>query len=348
MKIDHIHFVVEDAERTGRWLTDTLGWRWIGGADPTDTVLQILEHRGSRFILSSPRSDASPLGRHLRSHGPGVVDVALAVENIDAVLQRIQRFSGMTEGSGEAPISFSPPGDGASPEACSWIPGWGSVGHTLVQRRPEDLVQLGTGIDHIVLNVKAGDLDPAVLFYRHLLAIEPCQNFGISTDRSSMRSTVLGSSDEHLYFNINEPCSSNSQIQEFILSNRGAGIQHIALRSDPLIPTMAAHRKCGLRVLPVSADYYRRLQRRLQNSAAAPILRQHEWNGICSQNILIDWQPEDPAALLLQTFSVPPFVGSQFFFEFIERRRDAKGFGQNNFQELYEAVEQELLDPCAP
>jgi 4-hydroxyphenylpyruvate dioxygenase len=47
--------------------------------------------------------------------------------------------------------------------------------------------------------------------------------------------------------------------------------------------------------------------------------------------------------MLLQIFSLPILPDSLFFFEFIERRgKEAQGFGERNFQALYEAVEADL------
>jgi 4-hydroxyphenylpyruvate dioxygenase len=67
-----------------------------------------------------------------------------------------------------------------------------------------------------------------------------------------------------------------------------------------------------------------------------------EWQQIVDHKILIDWNPDIPRSLLLQIFSLPIFPNSLFFFEFIERRQDVKGFGERNFLALYEAIEAEL------
>jgi len=50
-------------------------------------------------------------------------------------------------------------------------------------------------------------------------------------------------------FNINEPTSTNSQIQEFLDTNNGSGIQHIALRSTNLVKTVSQMRQWGLSFL---------------------------------------------------------------------------------------------------
>lgn len=342
MKIDHIHFIVEDAKQTCRWLIKTMGWRAIGSAVLPDRILEILEYRGSRFIFSSPRSGTGPLARHLMAHGQGVVDVALEVEDPESLHRRLcqQHVPCLQVPPLPAPeICFV---NRPSPVVRTWIQGWGSLGHTLVRREGPTSSMAAAGIDHIVLNVNCGERDRAVAFYRQLLALEPRQNFGIATERSSMKSTVLHSGDGHLYFNINEPSSANSQIQQFIDANGGAGIQHIALRGDPLIPTVAGLVSRGLAMLKISGRYYTLLGQRLQR-LPSPRLSKEEWEGIRHHNILIDWMPESPDAWLLQTFSQPPFTGSLFFFEFIERWGGAGGFGENNFQELYEAVETEML-----
>lgn len=342
MKIDHIHFLVEDANETRRWLIRTMGWHSISSAVLPDRRLEILDYRGTRFIFSSPRCGSSPLARHLAAHGQGVVDVSIEVECLEPLLHRLRPM----------PVPYRQVHPLQAPEICfmnrpaprsrTWIQGWGTVGHTLVQREATTPFLAGGGIDHIVLNVKAGELDAAVAFYRQLLAVEPRQNFGITTDRSAMKSTVLSNGADHLYFNINEPSSSNSQIQQFIDANGGPGIQHIALRSDPLIPTVARLNARGLAMLTIPERYYNLLGQRLMRSPS-PKLTLEERQAIQHYNILMDWTSEIPEAWLLQTFSLPPFRGSLFFFEFIERRAGADGFGQNNFQELYEAVEGELL-----
>ncbi|MDB9380498.1 4-hydroxyphenylpyruvate dioxygenase, partial [Nodularia sphaerocarpa CS-585A2] len=48
-------------------------------------------------------------------------------------------------------------------------------------------------------------------------------------------------------------------------------------------------------------------------------------------------------AVLLQIFTQPIFGQPTFFFEFIERRDQAKGFGEGNFRALFEAIETEQI-----
>ncbi|MHC5830685.1 MAG: VOC family protein, partial [Nostoc sp.] len=88
-----------------------------------------------------------------------------------------------------------------------------------------------TAIDHVVLNVAVGELERAVAWYENILDFQPQQAFKIKTDRSGLHSQVMVSRNGSVQLPINEPASSNSQIQEFLDVNRGPGIQHIALRT---------------------------------------------------------------------------------------------------------------------
>ena len=47
--------------------------------------------------------------------------------------------------------------------------------------------------------------------------------------------------------------------------------------------------------------------------------------------------------MLLQTFTKPIFTQPTFFFEIIERRSQATGFGEGNFRALFEAIEREQM-----
>jgi 4-hydroxyphenylpyruvate dioxygenase len=45
----------------------------------------------------------------------------------------------------------------------------------------------------------------------------------------------------------------------------------------------------------------------------------------------------------MQIFTQPIFSQPTFFFEIIQRRNLAQGFGEGNFQALFEAIEQEQI-----
>lgn len=198
---------------------------------------------------------------------------------------------------------------------------------------------LFTGIDHIVLNVAVGELEPALSWYEGVLGFQRQQTYIIETDYSGLRSQVMVHPDSGVQFPINEPTSKNSQIQEFLNLNSGAGIQHIALQTPQIVKTIAHLRQRGLSFLPIPGTYYTHLRLNHHNIP----LSAAELAEIATQQVLVDWQQKSDNALLLQTFTQPIFEQPTFFFELIERRLKAQGFGEGNFRALFEAIEREQI-----
>ncbi|MEM9009140.1 MAG: hypothetical protein AAGE59_37250, partial [Cyanobacteria bacterium P01_F01_bin.86] len=77
--------------------------------------------------------------------------------------------------------------------------------------------------------------------------------------------------------------------------------------------------------------------------------RAGDWDAIAQQQILVDWPADEPQTRLLQTFTQPVFERPTFFWELIERQakstrtglKRVEGFGEGNFQALFEAIERE-------
>lgn len=355
MQFDYIHFYVTNAKASRDWFVEKLGFQAQGCATNSDTHTEIVRQGSVYFLLSSPRTDASPVAEYLHQHPPGVVDVAFQVEDIESAAERMQ-----AEG-----VKIVQPIRKYSVDnsLLKWftIVGWGGLHHTLVERQghphwkllpsvpfPIPRSQVSSqisGIDHAVLNVNYGDLQAAVNWYKRVLLFQPQQAFDIQTKRSGLHSQVLVDSDKNLQFPINEPTSENSQIQEFIDVNRGAGIQHIALKTQDIIQAVGRLRRRGLPFISVSPVYYRQLQKQLDRQQLSPA----EWRRIQEYEILLDLSGSK--AMLLQIFTRPIFREPTFFFELIERRTnwvngqlvEAEGFGEGNFQALFEAMEQEQI-----
>lgn len=203
-----------------------------------------------------------------------------------------------------------------------------------------------SAIDHVVLNVPAGELEPAANWYAQAFGLEKQQQFSIQTEQSALHSQVLRHPNGNVQFPINEPASPHSQIQEFLDAYGGAGIQHIALRTERIQEAIAHMHSQGVAFLDVPTTYYEQLRDRPEFS---PDLA--DWEAIARLKILVDWPTPIPDALLLQTFTQPLFEQPTFFFEIIQRQsyqtpqgqKPVQGFGEGNFQALFEAVEREQM-----
>ena len=366
MKIDRVHFYVEDARAWRNWFIYKLGFQAVANSSTSHTYTEVIKHGPIYFVLSSPLTPLSPVAQFLHQHPPGVADVTFCVEDVEAVMQQAIAYG----------VEVLQPVQHQQDYKWARIAAWGSLSHTLVERQDElglgdkeGKVDLGTrehddtkdspflrvslspflppvlpatptftGIDHIVLNVAAGDLERAVAWYENVLGFRSQQTFKIQTDRSALHSQVMVSHNSCVQFPINQPASPTSQIQEFLNANQGPGIQHIALQTPNILQAIASLRSSDVSFLCVPTSYYAQLEKRqgLPLSVA-------ELEKIAQEQILVDWQGSHSDALLLQTFTQPIFAQPTFFFEIIERRFQAAGFGEGNFRALFEAIEREQI-----
>jgi 4-hydroxyphenylpyruvate dioxygenase len=334
MEIAHVHFYVENATVWRNWFVNYLGFTAeASGTSSSHTYTEIVQSGAICFFLSSPLLPTSPVAEFLRQHPPGVADIALTVPNVEAAIAR----AAANKATILEPMQQYPG------YKCGKIAAWGGMTHTLIEKDAAEQLHshhrpIFTAIDHIVLNVAVGELERAVTWYKNILDLQPQQTFKIKTDRSALSSQVMVSHNGSVQLPINEPASKNSQIQEFLNVNRGPGIQHIALRTSNLVNAIAKLRSLGLSLLSVPQTYYSQLKKRPEFP-----LSSLELEAIAQQQILVDWQANTHKALLLQIFTQPIFGQPTFFFEFIERRLQAQGFGEGNFRALFEAIESEQI-----
>ena len=345
MKIERVHFYTRNAAKTRDWLVDRIGFKAISRNSNRHTCTEVVALNSACFVLSSPLNSNSPVASYLDCHPSGVADVAFRVENLQRIIDRAQDLGRVSE-----PITTYHSDHGKFKLAK--IAGWNGLQHTLIEviagefsycLEDLDLQTIAnhldrsdfnshiTTIDHIVLNVGADKLKPAVKLYQQLFGLQVQQSFNIQTEQSGLLSQALIDRDRNLQFNINEPTSANSQIQDFLDRNQGSGIQHLALRSQNLIAdlTQMQHQ---LDFLSVPDTYYAQLKPTVCLSTA-------ELAEIAKLQILVDCGLDNDRSLLMQIFTKPIFEQPTFFLEFIERRQEAQGFGQGNFKALFQAIE---------
>ncbi|WP_017716883.1 4-hydroxyphenylpyruvate dioxygenase [Kamptonema formosum] len=363
MEIDLVHFCVEDATACRDWFASQMGFQAIAGAASNHTRTEIVKSGPVCFVLSSPLTPASPAHRFLARHPAGVADVAFRVADIESV---------MAKAAGAGAKILQPVRQQQTPGGrLKWgkIAGWGDLSHTIIERTgitpllppatdfpfpnlpflkegsegsvegvPVTNDSPFTGTDHAVLNVAAGELEQAVTWYEKTLGFQRLQRFDIQTKRSGLSSLVMAHPSGGAQMPVNEPASANSQIQEFLDVNRGPGVQHIALRTGNIVRLLDLLRRWGVSFIEVPPTYYTQLQQRHRGQLPAALCQEIE-----RAQVLVDWQEQAPDALLLQTFTQPIFGQPTFFFELIERRSGARGFGEGNFRALFEAIESEQL-----
>ena len=202
-----------------------------------------------------------------------------------------------------------------------------------VPRRPE-----GVGlnvIDHLTHNVYRGRIDHWASFYERLFNFREIRHFDIKGQQTGLTSRAMTAPDDLIRIPLNEEAGGNGQIEEFLMQYNGEGIQHIAFACDDLFDTWDALRARGVPFMTPPPDtYYDMLEERLPGHGE-PV------SELKQRGILLDGSTEDgEPRLLLQIFS-ETLIGPMFF-EFIQRKRD-EGFGEGNFQALFESMERDQL-----
>ena len=189
-------------------------------------------------------------------------------------------------------------------------------------------------IDHLTHNVPVGKMDHWCEFYSTLFHFTERRYFNIKGLKTGLISKVMKSPCDSISIPINEPSSDEggkkSQIQEYLDEYNGAGIQHIALLTKEMIPTIENLRQKGIEFLDIPSSYYEVLKMRL------PIIKE-DVKDLENNQILADG---DSIAYLLQIFTEN--VIGPIFFEVIERHGH-EGFGEGNFQALFDAIERDQI-----
>jgi 4-hydroxyphenylpyruvate dioxygenase len=200
-------------------------------------------------------------------------------------------------------------------------------------------------VDHLVGNVELGRMNHWVKWYEDVLEFTMFKHFDdkdIATDYSALMSKVMASGNNLIKMPINEPApgKKKSQVQEYLdWHSNTPGVQHLALRTDDELHSIAALRARGVDFLTLPDAYYEKVWDRVNT-----MLTQHGHQAVREDHaavhklgILVD---ADDEGYLLQLFTKPLQDRPTLFFEII-CRRGSQSFGKGNFKALFEALEHE-------
>ena len=192
-------------------------------------------------------------------------------------------------------------------------------------------------IDHLTHNVYRGRMEHWANYYEKLFNFREIRHFDIRGKETGLISRAMTAPDNKIRIPLNEEAGGggSGQIEEFLMQYNGEGIQHIAFACDDLRTCLDRLKKRGVPLMTPPPDtYYEMLEERLPGHGE-PV------EELKKRGILLDGSTEDgEPKLLLQIFSAA-LIGP-IFFEFIERKRD-EGFGEGNFQALFESMERDQM-----
>jgi 4-hydroxyphenylpyruvate dioxygenase len=351
---DYVEFYVGSAKMWAYWHAKALGMTITGYLGPEtankDKASFYLEKGNYKLVITSAlKPTAYDVTSFVSNHGDGVKRWSLKVKDVNTAFEQSLQNGAIPE---RGPKKFEDE-NGWLEEAAIKLyddaeivfinrenyngifkPGFGNPIQNINISSEETGLQ---AVDHIVGNVRTNEMNLWANYLNKSLNFETFIDFGpgdISTKYSALLSKVVRSKEGASVKNpINEPYEGikKSQIEEYIEVYNGSGIQHIAIATPDIIKTIAAMRANGVEFLTVPDTYYDSLKERgLEVTENIDELKKF--------GILCDTEGK---GYLLQLFTKPIGDRASFFYEIIQRRKGAQGFGQGNFQALFESIERD-------
>ena len=347
---DHVEFYCGNAKQTAHFYRSAFGFKLVAYCGPEtgvrDRSTYVLQQDKIRLLLTTGLHPDHPVCEHVKTHGDGVRDIALWVDDAESAYRETTTRG--ARGIMEPAVFHDEFGDVKK----SAIAIYGDTIHSFVERKnyrgvfmpgykaieSEDKVARPVGlkyIDHMVGNVGWGQMNTWVKFYEDVMGFKMFKHFDdkdISTEYSALMSKVMSNGNERIKFPINEPAVGRrkSQIEEYLDFYHGPGVQHIAMATDNIIETVSRLKDQGVDFLRVPTTYYDDLVERI-GQIDEPI------DELAKLGILVD---RDDEGYMLQLFSKPVEDRPTLFYEIIQRK-GSRSFGKGNFKALFEAIERE-------
>ncbi|GHJ45318.1 4-hydroxyphenylpyruvate dioxygenase [Catellatospora sp. TT07R-123] len=346
--IDHLEFYVGDARQTAYYLCTAFGFRICGQGGPQTGLVDqrslLLQHGDIRIVLTSGLVPDHPATQYVGRHGDGVAIVAFETDDAAGLYAEVV---GRGAAALTAPAEYA---DADTRVVTASVSGFGDVTHRLVERHGAswefmpgaiemtmaeqsfdgDLLKV---IDHLAVCVPAGDLSATSRFYQDVFGFAEIFEEYIEVGGQGMDSKVVQSPSRQVTFTLIEPDLTRrpGQIDDFLSWHAGAGVQHVAFRTDDIVTAVRTFGERGVGFLSTPGAYFDALEQRL-SSVDLPIAELRQLG------VLVD---TDHYGQLYQIFTQSMHVRRTLFLELIERH-GALTFGSSNIKALYEAKEREL------
>lgn len=307
------------------------------------TQSDLYTQRQIRFLLTANPDEQSHSRKFFKLHGESVSKISFAVENCLHTFEEVQERGATVID----PITTH--------EECKTftIQGVGDIINEFVQRSPKVFrpgfealenstettpleVQLSR-IDHLTNNVPYGEMEKWVDYYKKIFGFKQTRYFNIQGSKTGLHSKVVQLANNSIIIPVNEPKEENGkdQIQEFLDLNKGAGVQHIALMTPDSISSVGSLKKNGIQFLDIPHTYYKNIPEREKKFG---FKIQEDLSVLEEKQLLVDG---DQDGYLIQNFT-QTYVGP-LFYEVIQRKNHW-GFGEGNFQALFNAIEREQME----
>ncbi len=301
----------------------------------THPTKAVTRYKQGRINLLLNREDSGHAADFRKEHGPSASAMAFRVENAkaayDAAIER-----GAKPGPAGAALGDIPVLEGIGGSLLYLVDQYGAKGTIYdswdqmpgaAEAEAKNNVGLDM-LDHLTHNVRRGQMRVWSQFYGQIFGFEEQKYFDIKGKATGLFSQAMIAPDKAIRIPLNESQDDKSQIEEFIKDYNGEGIQHLALTTDDIFETVEQLRDRGVKLQDTIETYFELVDKRVPGHG-------EDLARLKKNRILIDGDVENEG-ILLQIFT-ENMVGP-IFFEIIQRKGN-EGFGNGNFQALYESIE---------
>ena len=329
---EFVEYTAPDVGQLHAWF-EQMGFRAV--AHHRSKAVTLYRQGGINFVVNA--EPGSHGARFAEAHGPSACAMAFRVKDAPAAFRRLVDAGARPFANPVGPMELNIPA----------IEGIGGSVIYLVDRYGErsiydvDFVATdpargfehpGAGltyVDHVTHNVFRGNMQQWAGFYERLFNFREIRYFDIEGKLTGLKSRAMTSPDGNIRIPINESSDDKSQIEEYLHVYKGEGIQHIALGTGNIYDTVEALAAGGVPFQDTPETYYERLDNRIKGHG-------EDVDRLKRARILMDGAPTDGQGLLLQIFTQNAI--GPIFFEIIQRKGN-EGFGEGNFQALFESIE---------
>ncbi|MFC5389473.1 4-hydroxyphenylpyruvate dioxygenase [Brevundimonas bullata] len=303
--------------------------------NPTTDAVRLKQGDITMLVNRSPKGQAAGFAK---DHGPSANGMAFRVADAKAAYEgALERGARAAEGVHGGALGNDYPyilqGIGGSllyvidqyGEQGSLYEAWDEIeGWEEAERKNSMGLEI---LDHLTHNVRRGEMRTWSGFYGSVFNFEEQKYFDIKGKATGLFSQAMIAPDRAIRIPLNESQDDNSQIEEFLRRYNGEGIQHIALTTENIFETVEAMKARGVAFQDTIETYFELIDKRLPNHG-------EDVERMRKNRILIDGSDEE--GLLLQIFTQDTF--GPIFFEIIQRKGN-EGFGNGNFQALFDSIE---------
>jgi len=331
MGIEFTEYATPDADYMEQVFTD-FGFSKLKTFKGKDIVY--FNQNDIHFLLNNSREGFS--AEFAKSHGPAICSMGWRVENADAAFEEaVKRGAKPATESTHKDLPY-PAIYGIGDSLIYFIDIFGDKG-SIYANDFEDLAEQNIvedkgflQIDHLTNNVYQGTMETWANFYKDIFGFTEVRYFDIKGVETALLSYALKSPCGTFCIPINEgKGDNNNQIDEYLEKYDGPGVQHIAFLTNDLVSSLDKLDQSTIATLDIIPEYYDTIFDRV------PWVKEDK-EKIKKHQILVDSQGEN--CYLLQIFSKNLF--GPIFIEMIQRVDDG-GFGEGNFQALFESIERD-------